>query len=76
MQKSWLPNILLKMYGNGNLQIVNVISSKKRLFDIKDDPWNRDFAKAKDTFTVDEMGLLVYGFTKVEKREIRLWSCV
>ena len=54
----------------------NVITSKKRLFDIQDDPWNRDFKTARDTFTVDEMGLLVYGFTKVEKKEIRLWSCV
>lgn len=54
----------------------NVITSKKRLFDIQDDPWNRDFKKTKDTFTVEEMGLLVYGFTQVEKKEIRLWSFV
>ena len=53
-----------------------VITSKTHLFEIKDDPWNRDFKKAKDTFTVDEMGLLVYGFTKVENKQIRLWSCV
>ena len=40
------------------------------MFEIKDDPWNRDFAKAKETFTIDEMGLLVYGFTKVEKNKL------
>jgi hypothetical protein len=54
----------------------NVITSKKRLFDIKDDPWNRNFMETRKTFTVDEMGLLVYGYTKVENRQIRLWSCV
>jgi hypothetical protein len=54
----------------------NVITSKKRLFDIQDDPWNRDFKKIKDTFTVEEQGLLVYGFTQVEQKEIRLWSFV
>ena len=48
----------------------NVITSKKRLFDIQDDPWNRDFKKIKDTFTVEEMGLLVYGFTQVEKKKL------
>ena len=80
MNKAWDAKELITKYPIKNVWewefTGSVISSKKRLFDIKDDPWNRDFAKAKDTFTVDEMGLLVYGFTQVEKREIRLWSCV
>ena len=78
--KTWDVNELLKKYPIKNIWewefTGNVITSKKRLFDITDDPWNRDFTKAKKTFTVDEMGLLVYGFTKVEKKEIRLWSWV
>jgi len=78
--KTWDVNELLKKYPIKNIWewefTGNVITSKRRLFDIKDDPWNRDFTKAKKTFTVDEMGLLVYGFTKVEQKEIRLWSCV
>jgi hypothetical protein len=54
----------------------NVIKSKLRLHDIKDDPWNRDFTQTKKTFTIDEMGLLVYGYAKVERKSVRLWSCV
>ena len=78
--KTWDVDELLKKYPIKNIWewefTGNVITSKKTLFQIKDDPWNRDFKTARDTFTVDEMGLLVYGFTKVEKKEIRLWSCV
>jgi hypothetical protein len=54
----------------------NVITSVVCLHDIKEDPWNRDFTKTKKTFTVDEMGLLVYGYTKVDGETITLWSCV
>lgn len=53
-----------------------VITSTVCLHDIKEDPWNRDFTKTKDTFTVDDMGLLVYGCTKVDGKTIALWSCV
>ena len=53
-----------------------VITSTVCLHDIKQDPWNRDFTKTKDTFTVDDMGLLVYGYTKVDGKTIVLWSCV
>ena len=53
--KTWDVNELLKKYpikifGNGNLPQTTTL--KKTLFQIKDDPWNRDFTTAKDTFTV------------------------
>lgn len=54
----------------------NLITSKKTLFQIKDDPWNRDFTETRKNFTVDEMGLLVYGYVSVQKKQVRLWSCV
>jgi hypothetical protein len=80
MEKMWDAKKLIEKYPIKNIWEWEftgaVITSKKHLFEIKDDPWNRDFKKAKDTFTVDEMGLLVYGFTKVENKQIRLWSCV
>lgn len=78
--KSWDVNELIIKYPIKNIWewefTGNVITSKKQLFEIKDDPWNRDFTETRKTFTVDEMGLLVYGYTKVEKRQIRLWSCI
>ena len=70
-----MPNIQSKIFGNGNI-LANAITSKKRLFDIQDDPWNRDFKKIKDTFTVEEMGLLVYGFTQVEKKKLDCGVCM
>ena len=39
------------------------------MFEIKDDPWNRDFAKAKDTFYADEMGLLCMVIHKLSKNK-------
>ena len=77
---TWKANELIAKYPIKNIweweYTGKVITSRKRLFDIKDDPWNRNFAKIKNTFTIDEMGLLVYGFTQVEQKEIRLWSFV
>ena len=76
----WDVNKLLAKYPIKNMWewkfTGNVITSIVCLHDIKQDPWNRDFTKTKKTFTVDEMGLLVYGYTKVDGKKIRLWSCV
>ena len=76
----WDVNKLLAKYPIKNMWewkfTGNVITSVVCLHDIKEDPWNRDFTKTKKTFTVDEMGLLVYGYTKVEGKTIILWSCV
>lgn len=76
----WDVNKLLVKYPIKNMWewkfTGNVITSVVCLHDIKEDPWNRDFTKTKKTFTVDEMGLLVYGYTKVDGKKIRLWSCV
>ena len=76
----WDVNKLLVKYPIKNMWewkfTGNVITSIVCLHDIKQDPWNRDFTKTKDTFTVDEMGLLVYGYTKVDGKTIKLWSCV
>jgi len=76
----WDVNKLLAKYPIKNMWewkfTGNVITSVVCLHDIKEDPWNRDFTKTKKTFTVDEMGLLVYGYTKVDGTKITLWSCV
>ena len=76
----WDVNKLLAKYPIKNMWewkfTGNVITSIVCLHDIKEDPWNRDFTKTKKTFTVDEMGLLVYGYTKVDGKKITLWSCV
>ena len=76
----WDVNKLLAKYPIKNMWewkfTGNVITSIVCLHDIKEDPWNRDFTKTKKTFTVDEMGLLVYGYTKVDRKKITLWSCV
>ena len=76
----WDVNKLLAKYPIKNMWewkfTGNVITSVVCLHDIKEDPWNRDFTKTKNTFTVDEMGLLVYGYTKVDGTKITLWSCV
>jgi hypothetical protein len=76
----WDVNKLLAKYPIKNMWewkfTGNVITSVVCLHDIKEDPWNRDFTKTKKTFTVDEMGLLVYGYTKVDGETITLWSCV
>ena len=76
----WDVNKLLVKYPIKNIWewkfTGNVITSTVCLYDIKLDPWNRDFTKTKKTFTVDEMGLLVYGYTKVNGETITLWSCV
>ena len=78
--KSWDAQKLITKYPIRNIWewefTGNIITSKKHLFEIKDDPWNRNFTETRKTFTVDEMGLLVYGYTKVENRQIRLWSCI
>ena len=78
--KEWDIDKLLAKYPIKNIwewkYTGRVISSIVCLHDIKEDPWNRDFTKTKDTFTVDDMGLLVYGYTKVDGKTIALWSCV
>ena len=78
--KEWDVDKLLAKYPIKNIWEWNftgrVITSTVCLHDIKEDPWNRDFTKTKDTFTVDDMGLLVYGYTKVDGKTIALWSCV
>jgi hypothetical protein len=51
-----------------------VITSRVRLNDIEKDPWNRAFTTT--SWTIDEMGMLVYGSVDVEKKSVRLWSCV
>jgi hypothetical protein len=76
----WDVNKLLVKYPIKNIWewkfTGNVITSIVCLHDIKHDPWNRNFTETKKTFTVDEMGLLVHGYTKVDGKKIRLWSCV
>ena len=78
MSKAWKLNELMNKYPVKNIwewkYTGNAISSTVRLHDIKQDPWNRKFDKS--SFTIDEMGLLVYGYTKVEGKTIILWSCV
>ena len=78
MSKAWKVNELINKYPIKNIwewkHTGNTISSTVRLHDIKEDPWNRKFDKSN--FTVDEMGLLVYGYTKVEGKTIILWSAV
>ena len=76
----WDVNKLLTKYPIKNIWewkfTGNVITSIVCLHDIKEDPWNREFIKTKKTFTIDESGMLVYGYTKVDGKKIRLWSCV
>ena len=76
----WDVNKLLVKYPIKNIWewkfTGRVITSTVCLHDIKEDPWNRNFTKTKKTFTVDEMGLLVHGYTQVDGKKIRLWSCV
>ena len=76
----WDVNKLLAKYPIKNMWewkfTGNVITSTVCLHDIKQDPCNRYFTKTKKTFTVFEMGLLVYGYTKVDGKKIRIWSCV
>lgn len=78
--KTWDTDKLLAKYPIKNIWewkfTGQVITSIVCLHDIKLDPWNRNFTKIKTTFTIDEMGLLVYGYTKVDGKTIRLWSCV
>lgn len=78
MSKAWKLDELINKYPVKNIwewkYTGKAISSTVRLHDIKKDPWNREFDKS--SFTVDEMGLLVYGYTKVEGKTIILWSCV
>ena len=78
MSKAWKIDELVRKYPIKNIWewkfTGNTISSTVRLNDIKEDPWNRSFDKSN--FTIDEMGLLVYGYTKVEGRTLILWSCV
>ena len=51
-----------------------VITSRVKLPDIEKDPWSREFNTKH--WTIDEMGLLVYGSVQVEGKIVRLWSCV
>ena len=78
MSKAWKIEDLIKKYPIKNIWewkfSGNTISSTVCLLDIKEDTWNRSFDKSN--FTVDEMGLLVYGYTKVEGKTLILWSCV
>ena len=58
----------------GEVCIPGVITSRIKLHDIEKDPWNRDFNPSN--WTVDEMGMLVYGSVDVGGKAVRLWSCV
>ena len=58
----------------GTSTISGVITSRIKLHDIEKDPWNREFDPTG--WSVDEMGLLVYGSADVEGKSVRLWSCV
>ena len=76
--KTWDMDKLLAKYPIKNIwewkYTGKVITSRVRLNDIEKDPWNRDFSTKN--WTIDNMGLLVYGTTDVEGKSVRLWSCV
>ena len=76
--KTWDTDKLLAKYPIKNIwewkYTGRVISSRVRLNDIENDPWNREFSTKN--WTIDEMGLLVYGATEVDGKSVRLWSCV
>jgi len=76
--KFWDTEQVVKKYPIKNIwewkYTGKVITSKVKLKDIEKDPWNRKFS-TKD-WTVDDMGLLVFGTTIVEGKLVRLWSCV
>ena len=58
----------------GTPTVHGVITSRVKLNDIEKDPWNREFSTKN--WTIDDMGLLVFGTTIVEGKLVSLWSCV
>ena len=58
----------------GTSTVSGVIASRVKLNDIENDPWNRKFSTKN--WTIDQMGLLVYGSVDVEGKMVRLWSCI
>ena len=76
--KVWDTTKLLVKYPIRNIwewkYMAKVITSRVKLHDIEKDPWNRDFDPTN--WTVDEMGMLVYGSVDIEGKAVRLWSCV
>tara|TARA_Y100001934_G_scaffold225452_1_gene270192 strand:- start:102 stop:341 length:240 start_codon:yes stop_codon:yes gene_type:complete len=76
--KEWDIDKLLVKYPIKNIwewkYTGKMITSRVRLNDIENDPWNREFSTKG--WTIDEMGLLVYGTVDVEGKSVRLWSCV
>lgn len=53
----------------------NLIKSTIKFNDINFDPWFRDFTESKKTFISDEAGILIYGYTTIQNKRVRLWSC-
>ena len=80
MNKLWDENELIAKYPIKNIweweYTGNVITSKKRLFEIKDDPWNRDFAKQKILSRLTKWDYWCMVTRRLSKKEIRLWSFV
>ena len=81
--KLWKTETVVKKYPikniwewkyTGTADVPGVITSRIKLHDIEKDPWNRDFDPIN--WTIDEMGLLVYGSVDIEGKAVRLWSCV
>lgn len=76
--KFWDTEQVVKKYPIKNIwewkYTGKVITSKVKLKDIEKDPWNRVFSIKG--WTIDDMGLLVFGTTIVEGKLVRLWSCV
>lgn len=76
--KTWDIDKLLAKYPIKNIwewkYTGRIITSINRLNDIEKDPWNREFT-TKD-WSIDDMGLLVYGSVMVEGKVVKLWSCV
>ena len=76
--KQWDIDKLIRKYPIKNIwewkYTDKVITSRIKLHDIEKDPWNREFDPTG--WSVDEMGMLVYGSADVEGKTVRLWSCV
>jgi len=52
-----------------------LINSFVKLNEITLDPWFRDFTESRKTFISDEAGFLIYGYTTINNKRVRLWSC-
>jgi hypothetical protein len=81
--KVWKSEEVIKKYPikniwewkyTGTAVVPGVITSRIKLNDIEKDPWSREFNTKN--WTIDQMGLLVYGSVQVEGKLVRLWSCV